>query len=153
MEALEYKINASITGLVKTIFSLGIYMCIDDRFSIGSYIMPLATSAPGTKPYFSDDLHFGVRIVGKERVILAKYIQFNQPHAVFGLGFDVDCARAAIGWSERNAPAPTLTITNPDNGHAHLLYALQTSIRTAPDGKMKPLRSTPPPWRTRYVKN
>lgn len=49
MEALEYKINASITGLVKTIFSLGIYMCIDDRFSIGSYIMPLATSAPGTE--------------------------------------------------------------------------------------------------------
>jgi len=37
-------------------------------------------------------------------------------------------------------PAPTLTITNPENGHAHLLYALETSIRTAPDGKMKPLR-------------
>ncbi|MCP5613260.1 replicase, partial [Klebsiella pneumoniae] len=33
------------------------------------------------KPYFSDDLHFGVRIAGKERAILAKYIQFNQPHA------------------------------------------------------------------------
>ena len=85
------------------------------------------------KPYFSDDLHFGVRIAGKERAILAKYIQFNQPHAMFWLGFDVD-------WSDRNAPAPTLAITNPENGHAHLLYALQTSIRTAPDGKMKPLR-------------
>ncbi|WP_114447049.1 replication initiation protein, partial [Klebsiella pneumoniae] len=46
----------------------------------------------------------------------------------------------AIDWSDRNAPAPTLTITNPDNGHAHLLYALKTSIRTAPDGKIKPLR-------------
>lgn len=32
MEALEYKINASITGLVKTIFSLWINMCIDDWF-------------------------------------------------------------------------------------------------------------------------
>ncbi|MBJ4092097.1 replicase, partial [Salmonella enterica subsp. enterica serovar Typhimurium] len=41
------------------------------------------------KPYFSDDLHFGVRIAGKERAILAKYIQFNQPHAMFWLGFDV----------------------------------------------------------------
>lgn len=56
MEALEYKINASITRLVKTIFSLGIYMCIDDRFSIGSYIMPLATSAPGTKRTTTPDL-------------------------------------------------------------------------------------------------
>ena len=92
------------------------------------------------KPYFSDDLHFGVRIAGKERAILAKYIQFNQPHAMFWLGFDVDRIGAAIDWSDRNAPAPTLTITNPENGHAHLLYALKTSIRTAPDGKMKPLR-------------
>ena len=92
------------------------------------------------KPYFSDDLYFGVRIAGKERAILAKYIQFNQPHAMFWLGFDVDRAGAAIDWSDRNAPAPTLTITNPQNGHAHLLYALKTSIRTAPDGKMKPLR-------------
>ena len=92
------------------------------------------------KPYFSDDLHFGVRIAGKERAILAKYIQFNQPHAMFWLGFDVDRIGAAIDWSDRNAPVPTLTITNPENGHAHLLYALETSIRTAPDGKMKPLR-------------
>ncbi|EFH7986472.1 replication initiation protein [Escherichia coli] len=92
------------------------------------------------KPYFSDDLYFGVRIAGKERAILAKYIQFNQPHAMFWLGFDVDRIGAAIDWSDRNAPAPTLTITNPENGHAHLLYALERSICTAPDGKMKPLR-------------
>lgn len=92
------------------------------------------------KPYFSDDLHFGVRIAGKERAILAKYIQFNQPHAMFWLGFDVDRIGAAIDWSDRNAPAPTLTITNPENGHAHLLYALKTSVRTAPNGKMKPLK-------------
>jgi len=92
------------------------------------------------KPYFSDDLYFGVRIAGKERAILAKYIQFNQPHAMFWLGFDVDRLGAAIDWSDRNAPAPTLTITNPENGHAHLLYGLKTSIRTAQDGKMKPLK-------------
>ena len=57
------------------------------------------------KPYFSDDLHFGVRIAGKERAILAKYIQFNHPHAMFWLGFDVDRAGAAIDWSDRNAHA------------------------------------------------
>ncbi|HEI2638257.1 replication initiation protein [Escherichia coli] len=92
------------------------------------------------KPYFSDDLHFGVHIAGKERAILAKYIQFNEPHAMFWLGLDVDRVGAAIDWSDRNAPAPTLTITNPENGHAHLLYALETSICTAPDGRMKPLK-------------
>ncbi|MGO0299135.1 replication initiation protein, partial [Escherichia coli] len=35
---------------------------------------------------------------------------------------------------------PTLTIMNKANGHAHLLYALKTAVRTAPDGKMKPLK-------------
>lgn len=45
------------------------------------------------------------RIAGKERAILAKYIQFNQPHAIFWLVFDVDRAGAAIDWSNPNAPA------------------------------------------------
>ena len=92
------------------------------------------------KPYFTDELLYGLRIAGKERALLARYIQFNQPHAQYWLCFDVDRPGAAIDWSDRNAPAPTLTITNPENGHAHLLYALKTSIRTAPDGKMKPLK-------------
>ncbi|MDA4204219.1 replication initiation protein, partial [Escherichia coli] len=82
----------------------------------------------------------GLRIAGKERAILAKYIQFNQPHAQYWLCFDVDRPGAAIDWSDRNAPAPTLTIMNKANGHAHLLYALKTAVRTAPDGKMKPLK-------------
>lgn len=29
---------------------------------------------------------------------------------------------------------------NKANGHAHLLYALKTAVRTAPDGKIKPLK-------------
>ena len=72
--------------------------------------------------------------------MLAKYTQFNQPHAQFWLCFDVDRQGAAIDWSDRNAPAPTLTIMNKANGHAHLLYALKTAVRTAPDGKIKPLK-------------
>ena len=92
------------------------------------------------KPYFTDELQCGLRIAGKERAILAKYIQFNQPHAQFWLCFDVDRSGAAIDWSDRNAPAPTLTIMNKTNGHAHLLYALKTAVRTAPDGKIKPLK-------------
>ncbi|MFV5916960.1 replication initiation protein, partial [Bacillus cereus] len=46
----------------------------------------------------------------------------------------------ALDWSDRNAPAPTFTIMNPKNGHAHLLYGLETAIRTAPDGRIKPLK-------------
>lgn len=92
------------------------------------------------KPYFTDELQCGLRIAAKERAILAKYIQFNQPHAQYWLCFDVDRPGAAIDWSDLNAPAPTISIMNKANGHAHLLYALKTAVRTAPDGKIKPLK-------------
>ncbi|WP_225376452.1 replication initiation protein, partial [Escherichia coli] len=76
------------------------------------------------RPYHTDDLALGLRISGKGRGLLARYIQQNQPHAQFWLVFDVDREGAAIDWSDRNAPAPNITVKNPVNGHAHLLYAL-----------------------------
>ena len=42
------------------------------------------------RPYHTDDLAFGLRISGKGRALLARYIQQNQPHAQFWLVFDVD---------------------------------------------------------------
>ncbi|HFO5037215.1 TPA: replication initiation protein, partial [Escherichia coli] len=79
-------------------------------------------------------------ISGKGRALLARYIQQNQPHAQFWLVFDVDREGAAIDWSDRNAPAPNITVKNPVNGHAHLLYALNIAVRTAPDASVKALK-------------
>uniref|UniRef100_UPI0037BFAE03 replication initiation protein n=5 Tax=Enterobacterales TaxID=91347 RepID=UPI0037BFAE03 len=81
-----------------------------------------------------------LRISGKGRALLARYIQQNQPHAQFWLVFDVDREGAAIDWSDRNAPAPNITVKNPVNGHAHLLYALNIAVRTAPDASVKALK-------------
>ena len=92
------------------------------------------------RPYHTDDLAFGLRISGKGRALLARYIQQNQPHAQFWLVFDVDRVGAAIDWSDRNAPAPNITVKNPVNGHAHLLYALNIAVRTAPDSSVKALK-------------
>ncbi|ENB5831960.1 replication initiation protein [Escherichia coli] len=92
------------------------------------------------RPYNTDDLAFGLRISGKGRALLARYIQQNQPHAQFWLVFDVDREGAAIDWSDRNAPAPNITVKNPVNGHAHLLYALNIAVRTAPDASVKALK-------------
>ncbi|EKN8021237.1 replication initiation protein, partial [Escherichia coli] len=92
------------------------------------------------RPYHTDDLAFGLRISGKGRALLARYIQQNQPHAQFWLVFDVDRVGAAIDWSDRNAPAPNITVKNPVNGHAHLLYALNIAVRTVPDASVKALK-------------
>lgn len=43
-------------------------------------------------------------------------------------------------WDDINAPAPNISVTNPENGHAHLIYGLALPVRTAPNGKSSPLR-------------
>lgn len=91
------------------------------------------------KPYHTDELLYGLRIAGKERAVLAKFIQQNQPHASYWLVFDVDRSGAAMDWSDRNGPTPNITVKNQVNGHAHLLYGLQTAVRTAPDASLKAL--------------
>ncbi|EAV2605866.1 plasmid replication protein [Salmonella enterica] len=92
------------------------------------------------KPYHTDDLLCGLRINSAEIAKLARYIQHNPPHAAFWFVFDVDRTGAAIDWTDVNAPAPNITVKNQENGHAHLLYALQTAVRTAPDGSIKALK-------------
>ncbi|EKO1959985.1 replication initiation protein [Salmonella enterica] len=91
------------------------------------------------RPYHTDDLLYGLRIAGAERAKLARFIQHNQPHAAYWLVFDIDRMGAAIDWNDRNAPAPNITVKNQANGHAHLLYGLNTAIRTAPDGSLRAL--------------
>ncbi|HFN4298254.1 TPA: replication initiation protein, partial [Escherichia coli] len=92
------------------------------------------------KPYCTNDFTYGVRILPKDIAILARFIQQNQPYAQHWLAFDVDRMGAAIDWSDRNCPPPNITVKNPCNGHAHLLYALWLPVRTAPDASASALK-------------
>ena len=86
------------------------------------------------KPYYTEDLSSGLRIADVARAIGARYIQPNGPTHKYHLVFDIDRAGAAIDWYDRGAPAPTFTVTNVENAHGHLIYTIEVSIRTAPDG-------------------
>ena len=55
-------------------------------------------------------------------------IQPNTAKRYVCLCFDVDRQGAAIDWSDRNAPAPNLSVKNPANGHAHLIYLLTAPV-------------------------
>lgn len=92
------------------------------------------------KPYHTDDLRAGLQVRSAERAALARYIQPNGPTHRWWLVYDIDRPGAALDWSERGAPPPSITAMNPANGHAHLIYGLETSVRTAPDAKSAPLR-------------
>lgn len=92
------------------------------------------------KPYHTDALGDGLRIRDVQRALAARYIQPNQPHHRYWLVYDVDRSGAALDWSDRSAPPPTIVAQNPANGHAHLIYGLDVPVRTAPDAKSAPLR-------------
>ncbi|WP_205899617.1 replication initiation protein, partial [Pseudomonas viridiflava] len=100
----------------------------------------LFSSTLPKKPYYTDDLICGLSIAKAEIAKKAKYIQHNGPTHMIWLAFDIDRPGASIDWNDRGAPAPNLTVKNQDNGHAHALYGLATAVRTAPDGRIAPLR-------------
>lgn len=92
------------------------------------------------KPYSTDYLGAGLNINSVKKAIKARYIQHNGPTHQYWLVFDVDRMGAAIDWADRSCPPPNFTVKNPANGHAHLFYGLQVSVRTAPDGSASALR-------------
>ena len=102
--------------------------------------LQLFSSRLPAKPYYTDDLFCGLNIAKAEIARKAKYIQHNGPTHLYWMAFDIDRPGASIDWHDRGAPAPNLTVKNQANGHAHALYALDTPIRTAPDGRVAPLR-------------
>ena len=102
--------------------------------------LQLFSSTLPKKPYYTDDLISGLSIAKAEIAKKAKYIQHNGPTHMIWLAFDIDRPGASIDWNDRGAPAPNLTVKNQDNGHAHALYGLATAVRTAPDGRIAPLR-------------
>ena len=92
------------------------------------------------KPYCTDELMDGVRIRSAATAALKRYVQPNGPTHKYYLVYDVDRSGAAMDWDDRGAPPPSITVKNPENGHAHLIYALEIPVRTALDAKSHPLR-------------
>lgn len=73
-------------------------------------------------------------------------VQINGPRRITYLSHDLDRPTAAYDWMDRpGAPVPNLIISNPTNGHAHLIYELADPIWLPKQGQRE---STA----TRYMK-
>lgn len=92
------------------------------------------------KPYCSDDLAHGLLIRPLKIAIRMRYIQPNPPGIVSYLSFDIDRPDAGAAWLDSNAPRPSFIIKNPDNGHAHYLYALAAPVTTTSASRLKPMQ-------------
>ena len=94
-----------------------------------------------SKPYCSDDLNYGVRILPKRLALLKKYIQPNHPYYTHFFVFDLDYPTAYVDlfYSMVGVPTPNLIVENPENGHAHYVYQLKTPIYNTDASKPKPI--------------
>lgn len=91
------------------------------------------------KPYCSDDLLYGVKILPKTQAILKRYIQPNQP-AFFGfITQDCDYPNALETCVESNGPPPNFSVINKQNGRSHLFWGLNTPVCRTELAHRKPL--------------
>ena len=93
-----------------------------------------------TKPYATDNLQFGLKIVSAEIAIKKRYLQPNKPTDLKWLVFDVDRPTAHFDWDDVHAPSPNFTVMNPENGHAHLYYGLEVPVYMQMGAKKNPIR-------------
>jgi hypothetical protein len=91
------------------------------------------------KPYCTDQLG-GLFVLPRQLAIKKRYVQQNSPYYEKWLVFDVDDPTATFSWYDLDAPPPNIVVTNPENGHAHLLYGLEVPIIKQPKAHAAPLR-------------
>jgi len=94
-------------------------------------------SSLGKKPYCSNDLPgYGLKIRSKRHALEYEYISLNQRLRRY-LVFDIDYDGAALA-GENIGLAPTITVVNKENTHAHLMYELSAPVSFSDKARSKP---------------
>lgn len=91
-------------------------------------------------PLASDDLRQGIYRMSRESALGLRYIEAN-PHALSNLlVVDIDHEDAALRamW-ERSAWIPNAVVENPENGHAHAVWALREAVTRTEYARRAPL--------------
>lgn len=90
-------------------------------------------------PFCSNYHETGLRIRPIKAALEYRHIQHSAPLEVAWLIFDVDYAGAAFAWEKAGLPPPTITVSNPENGHAHLFYGLNAPIGMSNKAHKRPI--------------
>lgn len=93
------------------------------------------------KPYATDDLNHGLGIYSKAQAMLKAYLQPNHPYYQHSLIFDIDTPAAVVelDYCMVGVPMPNLITENPENGHAHFVYLLDTPVYKTDASRPKPI--------------
>jgi hypothetical protein len=93
------------------------------------------------KPYCSDDpKRYGTSINTRDKAINFAHIQPNHPYYTSSLVFDLDYpVIPEFDYSMFGFPMPNIITENPQNGHAHAIYQLETPIYKTDASRPKPI--------------
>ena len=93
------------------------------------------------RPYCSNDLNFGLKVRDTKTALGMRYIQHNHPNSKLYLTYDVDRRTSPEEIDQDlNLPPPNLFVQSPDNGHAHITYALDVPVHINPNSSQKAIR-------------
>ncbi len=93
------------------------------------------------RPYCTDDPQtFGLIVRPAHMALQKRLIQPNPPCSLSWLIFDVDNENGAFAWDDALLPQPTIAISNPENGHAHLYYGLSVPVCKSFAARSHPIR-------------
>lgn len=92
------------------------------------------------RPYCTDDLAAGLRVLPLQAALERRYIQYNPPAMINWLAFDID--RPYVGFESewRTVAPPNIVVVNPKNQHSHYLYGIAAGVCTTNAGRDKPRR-------------
>ena len=109
-------------------------MILQKEYSRSDFINQIISS-----PFCTDDFkRDGIYRTNKRRALNSVYIEHNNDSFINSIVFDIDSDTAAIAWQDANIPKPNFITQNPDNGHAHLFYALSSPVCITENARRKP---------------
>ena len=91
------------------------------------------------RPYATNDLPSGLRVMPAVSALEKRYVQYNGPSTINWLAFDIDRVYSLDAEWGIVAP-PNIVVRNPANGHAHLLFGLAHGVTRTSAGRAGPLR-------------
>lgn len=92
------------------------------------------------RPYCTDDLSTGLKVLPLQAALERRYIQFNPPAMINWLVYDIDRAYPGFENEWRMVAPPNIIVINPKNQHSHYLYGIASGICTTSAGRDAPRR-------------
>ena len=106
----------------------------------GQHQLALFSDRLPFRPYCTDDLSTGLRVLPLQAALERRYIQYNPPAMINWLAFDIDRPYLGFDSEWRTVAPPNIVVVNPKNQHSHYLYGIAAGVCTTNAGRDKPRR-------------